>query len=386
MRKFHTLFAGNGGFYDAIVPTSAQESGLRAAKNKIRDHLLRGIEAASIDVLGMSEKVSPRFRTQGSWAYGACVQPAQRTQEMDWDYGVYLPVKAWEEAGTPRVAASAYFALVENLLVELSEKEGWRLGEEKPRCIRVHVVQGAHMDVALYAAPEEKFMQVNDRRAEFADMQKAMDAALNRQLLAEAYEIEPEQDWDDFDDMMVATREGVWERSDAEAIARWFRDQADTQGEQLRRTWRYLKAWRDHQWETGGPSSILLMLAATRHFDKWPGRDDRTLAAVAQAVADAVLHDYIEGGIDPEHNFNRMDAKIRLDAHNRLTQLTTTLRHAMTEPGLDKQAVLTALCRQFGARLPQNEEDIEKDHPADRVRSAPAREVVAPLVNSTYAG
>ncbi|RUL65796.1 hypothetical protein EKH79_03535 [Dyella dinghuensis] len=386
MRKFHALFAGSGGLYDAIVPTSTQESALRAAKNKIRDHLLRGIEAASMDILGLPQKVSPRFKTQGSWAYRACVQPAQPTQEMDWDYGVYLPVDAWEDAATPRVAASAYFDLVERLLKELCEQEGWHPGKNKPRCIRVHVGQGAHIDVALYAAPKEKFLQVNDRHVEYADMQKAMDGALNRQLLAEAYEFEPEQDWDDFDDFMVATRDGTWERSDAEAIARWFRDQADTQGDQLRRCWRYLKAWRDMQWETNGPSSVLLMLAATRHFAKWPARDDRTLADVAYAIAEAVLHDYHEEGIDADHNFNRMDPKGRLDAHQRLTQLATTLRQAMTEPGLDKLAVLAALRGHFGARLPHREADIVDDHPADRIRATPAREVIAPKVNSSYAG
>lgn len=387
MRKLHALFAGEGGFYDAIVPTNAQESGLRAAKNKIRDHLLRGIAAASTVELGLPERVSPRFRTQGSWAYRACVQPAQPSQEMDWDYGVYLPVEAWEEAGTPRVAASAYFDLVERLLAELCEQEGWRPGKEKTRCIRVHVGQGAHIDVALYAAPKEKFLQVNDRHIEFADMQKAMDSAFNRQqILAEAYEIEPEQDWDDFGDMMVATREARWERSDAEAIARWFRDQADTQGDQLRHAWRDLKAWRDFQWEEGGPSSVLLMLAATRHFQKWPVRDDRMLADVAHAVAGAVLHDYYEEGIDPEHNFNRMDAEARRDAHQHLTQLATVLRQAMTEPNLDKLTVLANLRRQFGTRLPHREAEIVDDHPADRVRSTPAREVVAPKVNSTYAG
>jgi hypothetical protein len=185
---------------------------------------------------------------------------------------------------------------------------------------------------------------------------------------------------------MVATRNGQWERSDAEAIAHWFRDQADTQGDQLRRTWRYLKAWRDLQWATGGPSSVLLMLAATRHFQKWQGRDDRALADVVQAIAGVVLQDYVEDGIDPGHNFNRMDPEARLTTHHRLTQLATTLREAMTQPGVDKTTVLANLRRQFGARLPHHEADIVEDHPADRVRSTPAREVVAPQINSTYAG
>ncbi len=388
MRKLHALFAGNGSFHDAIVPTSLQERSLRAAKNKIRDHLLRGITAASTDEFGLPEKVSPRFRTQGSWAYRACVQPAQAGQEMDWDYGVYLPVEAWEEASTPRVAASVYFDLVERLLAEFCEQHGWHLSEKKKdHCIRVHIGHGAHIDVALYAAPKDKFLDINDRRVEFADAQKALNGARDsRDLLAEAYEIEPEQDWDNFDDMMVATRSGQWERSDAEAIAHWFRDQADTQGDQLRRTWRYLKAWRDLQWATGGPSSVLLMLVATRHFQKWPGRDDRALADVVQAIAGVVLHDYIEDGIDPDHNFNRMDPEARLTAQHRLMQLATALREAMTQLGVDKATVLANLRRQFGTRLPHREGDIVEDHPADRVRSTPAREVVAPQINSTYAG
>jgi hypothetical protein len=128
------------------------------------------------------------------------------------------------------------------------------------------------------------------------------------------------------------------------------------------------------------------MLAATRHFQKWPGRDDRALADVVPAIAGAVLQDYIEDGIDPAHNFNRMDPEARLTAHRRLTQLETTLREAMTQPGMDKATVLANLRRQFGTRLPHHEADIVEDQPADRVRSTPAREVVAPRINSTYAG
>lgn len=389
MRKFHKLLHGASAFYQAIVPTPEQEAGLRKAKNKIRDHLRSRIETASKTVLGMEKAVAPRFRTQGSWAYGACIQPAQvPPQEMDWDYGVYLPVEAWEETGTPRVAASAYFNLVETLLRELCEKEKWNLGKEKNHCIRVHIGNHAHVDIALYAAPAEQFIKVSDLEIERAEKAVvAMDSATaSLEQLNEASEISIEQDWDDFEGMMVATRKGIWEPSDAEAIARWFRDQLAIHGEQLQRIWRYLKAWRDFQWPEEGPSSVLLMLVASRHFDKQFGRDDKGLAHVARFLPQALGEDYFEEGIDGEHNFNRLDIKGRADAQLRATHLVNALRESLNNVIQPRDAVITALRGQFGQRIPNREADVEHDSPADQVRETPARQVVPPVVNSSYAG
>lgn len=88
------LFAtGEEVFFDSIEPTKAHREVLFTAKNEIRDHLRARIREATIKVLGMDNAVTPRFRTQGSWSYKTCVQPAwQPPQEMDWDFGVYLPV------------------------------------------------------------------------------------------------------------------------------------------------------------------------------------------------------------------------------------------------------------------------------------------------------
>jgi hypothetical protein len=389
MRKFHKLLHGESGFYQAIVPLAEQEAGLRAAKNKIRDHLRVGIQAASKTVLGMEETISPRFRTQGSWAYRACIQPDQAPpQEMDWDYGVYLPVEAWEETGTPRMAAGTYFDLVESLLRELCVKEGWQLGKkDKDHCIRAHVGKGAHVDVALYAAPADQFARVSDREIERTEKAVAMDSAtLSMERLNEAAEIQIEQEWDDFEGMMVATRKGVWEPSDAEHIAGWFRDQLKAHGEQLQHVWRYLKAWRDHQWAKDGPSSVLLMLVACRHFDKQPGRDDKALAHVAGFLPACLANDFFETGIDDEHNFNRLDATGRLEAQQRATQLGTVLHGAQFNVLQSKSAVIVALRGQLGQRIPNREADVENDSPADQVRETPARVVVPPVVNNTYAG
>lgn len=388
MRKFQKLLQGESAFYEAIVPTKRQEDDLRSAKNKVRDHLRVGIQAVTKSVLGMEAAIAPRFRTQGSWAYRACIQPDQMPpQEMDWDYGVYLPVEAWEDTGTPKVAASAYFKLVESLLRDLCKQEGWRLGKDKNHCIRMHVATWAHVDIALYAAPAEQFAKVSDREIERVDKAIAMDSVrASLEQLNEAAEITIEQDWDDFEGIMVATREGIWESSDAEVIAGWFVDQLKIHREQLQRVWCYLKAWRDHQWAVGGPSSVLLMLAATRYFGKYPGRDDKALTHVAGFLADAIAGDYYEEGIDGEHNFNRLTANERADARLRATKLEAALRAAQTNVLQSKGAVIATLREQFGQRIPNREADVENDSPADQVRETPARTVVPPVVNSSYAG
>jgi len=387
MRKFHKLLNGSAALYDRLLPTPEQEKALRDAKNKIRDHLRVGIYAASVSKLKMDHAVYPRFRTQGSWAYGSCVQRAHvPPQQMDWDYGVYLPVEALDDAGTPRVVAGDYFDAVEALLKKLCEEENWKLGKEKDHCIRVQVSARAHIDVALYAAPAEQFANVSDRNIERVEKAYVADAALNAAQISAAAEIPVEQSWEDFDGMMVATRKGIWEKSDAEAIAHWFRDQLDFHGDQLQRVWRYIKAWRDFVWQDGGPSSVMLMLIVSRCFSRFPGRDDLALIHVGKTLTEAVANDVYEEGIDPKHNFNRMTGEDCAIAKRCAMQLLAALQDARTNVIQPKSVVISSLRAQWGNRLPDREVDVENDSPADQVRETPARKVPLPVVDSSYAG
>lgn len=384
MRKFHKLLHSDGALYEKLLPTKDQEMALREAKNTIKQALVVGIKHAATRELKMEREVEPRFRTQGSWAYGACVQPARvPPQEMDWDYGVYLPVTMMEDKVTPKVAAKAYFDVVESLLAQLAKREGWTMGKPKDRCVRVHVATWAHVDIALYAAPEDEFANVNDRFVEVKSY--AMDHA--ESVSPESYaEIEVEQSWDDFEGMMLAKRNGEWEHSDAEQIAGWFRFQKETHGEQLQRTWRYLKAWRDQQWPEGGPSSVCLMLVATQQFEKHPGRDDLALLEISKHLPAALANDITEDGIDPGHNFNRMSSEEREEARKRAQTFANELLKARTNVLQPKSAVVTALRGLWGNRVPDREQDVEHDSPAQQVRDTPARTVAAPAVTSSYAG
>ena len=125
-------------YHDVILPTSEQQKFLRESRNEIRDYLRPRIKAATVAILQMEHPVEPKFRDQGSWSYKTCIQPAYMPiQQMDWDFGVYLPVSVWEDNGPPHLMAKAYFHLVESLLDQLCKDKGWKLFSGKDNCIRV---------------------------------------------------------------------------------------------------------------------------------------------------------------------------------------------------------------------------------------------------------
>lgn len=392
MLSLHKLFLNDGSpesFDRRIAPTDAQRKALILAKNTIRDHLLKDIQAATTTILGMERAVKPKFRSQGSWVYGTCIQGAhQPPQQMDWDFGVYLPVTAWSENAPPRAMAKLYFDLVETSLKRLCGEHGWYLDPKTERCVRVHIASWAHIDIPLYAAPEEKFVEV---------MEKALASATNQvHYLREAAALDesvdfgemPEQFWELMEDIHVARRDGTWTPSDPEDVAKWFEDRILEQGEgglQLRRLCRYFKAWRDYHWrDGGGPSSVLIMIIVARNFSYAPRREDLALESAAAHLARELGGDVVELGIGKE-NFNRMDAADRRLASERATTLHRELdksRHY--GPGL-RQAAVDNMRAQFGARI-ANDPALVLNDDSGVVRSTEAKKVAAPFVGASHSG
>mgnify|MGYP006976406543 CR=1 FL=1 len=160
-------------FHNRIKPAPDRHASLVQAKNDIRDHLRPRIKAATVSLLGMSHPVEPRFRSQGSQRYKACLDPAHLPpQEMDWDYGIYLPVTVWEDNGPPHAMAKAYFDLVEGLLKDLCKQKGWTLVSGKDSCVRVQVASWGHIDLPLYAASEREFSRIVERAALSGSLRK----------------------------------------------------------------------------------------------------------------------------------------------------------------------------------------------------------------------
>lgn len=379
MLKWNKLLLNDGdleAFDEQIEPSARQHAFLDACRIKIREHLREGIRKASVSVLGLDHAVVPRFRLQGSCAYRTCIQRAHAHQEMDLDYGVYLPVSAFEDS-RPRVAAKAYFELVESLLRRLCQTEGWTLDGSTDNCVRLKVSTWAHIDVPLYAAPEHIFTTIVERaavaKAEYADFDAGSD-------LAESF-------WVEMDEIHLAKRNGTWKPSDPAAVTRWWRALVEEHGPQLPRICRYVKAWRDFWWPNGGPSSVALMIAIARDFSARPRRDDLALEDAAARMALALCGELRERGIDfgKEDFLAGLSAEEKRAAAERADQLARRLKLVRSYgPNLRADAVADVR-QQLGNRIPNKPDWLESDGSAD-VRAAAATIVSAPVVKATESG
>jgi len=393
MLKFPRIFYqrdnSQQAFEGRIRPEDTQRSYLVTCINKIEKHLRPRIAEATQTVLGMDHRVAPRFRSQGSWSYNTCVIPAQMPpQEMDWDHGIYLPVEVWEENGPPHLMAKAYFTLVEKLLSDLCLQEGWELILGKDTCIRIQVANWAHIDVPLYAAPESELAKVQETRL------VALAAEAYNSYVAKSYDFaesdESRQQWEDIDRIFMAMRTGEWKPSDPEIVAKWFKDRIAEQGDnglQLRRLCRYLKAWRDHHWINGGPTSVSLMIAVVQNFEPQLSRDDRALAQTARAMSFAYLNDIREPGIDDgKEDFNRLNSHERKLVSDRLASLASLIDQALSLPSHKKDSVIGLIRQQFGDRIPSDTSLVEPETNAEHIRQTPAKTVPVPIIHSSKSG
>lgn len=198
------------------------------------------------------------------------------------------------------------------------------------------------------------------------------------------------QTWDDLDQIMMASRTGKWIASDPETVAKWFRDQIarfGELGEQFLRVCRYVKAWRDFNWKTGGPTSVSLMIAIAQGFEGKKGRDDIALEQAATVVAQAVRDDIYEHGIDNgTEDFNILTQDKRIEAGLAADRLVSNLRSSRSAASHQGLSVLNTLRTVLGERIPFSPELIQEESPANIVRNSAPTIVAAPYVPNTSAG
>lgn len=226
-------------------------------------------------------KLSPRFWTQGSFVYDTLNLPyTTPPQEMDIDDGTYLPMEIFNDR--PAIGHTLLILLVDTALTSLvAENKGWQF-EAKNTCGRIKIPSmNVHIDVPMYAVPEDKFMQ----------NQVALEARKFRanqyqdQLLSESkserdFELDPKS-------VQLAIREGdeAWRKSDPKIVENWFNEACNRIGPHLRKICRIVKGWRDTQWTEKGPSSISLMAAIVDILDTYSTKNndlDHALKVVTQ--------------------------------------------------------------------------------------------------------
>ncbi|MCX2982708.1 hypothetical protein EYC98_17740 [Halieaceae bacterium IMCC14734] len=229
------------------------------------------------------QNIEPRFWPQGSFAYGTQNVPAQiPPQQLDLDDGVYLPLEAMRDR--PIVNKEIFFSIVDEALKELAREQGWRF-IEKNTCARLEISHDIHIDVPLYAIPVEKF----------DDLQKAAGrSTLKRSVLNESDDLSLRRMLAGEKVYLALRDTGHWVESDPIQIQAWFENEQIVFGERLTNVCRYLKAWRDNTWPSGGPTSIALMICTWEVFrdsDREFYSDSDALLQVVKALPEKLSVD-----------------------------------------------------------------------------------------------
>lgn len=376
--NLHRVFVDREiGFKKRITPTEHDLEFFNQVKKVVKSHLKTKIKEF-LEQQGITS-ITPKFRIQGSWAYGTCNLPAKSGQEMDFDYGVYLPVRAFEgfnpEAGASEQAKS-YFEQVELMMQDLCDQHKWQLDTSAPSsCIRIKLKNNAHMDIPLYAVPNDMFDDLEERNElQFSlDSTTAIHESLNYSEWAfEDFNIKSFSEASLVDRNIqiihMARRDGTWQESDCELIRKWFANKLrplPDKGQQLRAICRYLKAWRDWQFadKTFQPSSILLMIIACKHYQYHQSRDDLALLSVLEKLPDALNSDIYENIEEHEsEDFNRMKSHERPIAKQYADKLYQSFMASLSNS--NKSKVLNFITNEWGDRIPQDESLIETSRQA----------------------
>jgi len=276
-------------FINILTISDADLSMMREARTKVRNKLKSAFTIAKSDpnILARLDEtdqaafksIEPRFWPQGSFAYGTQNVPAHiPPQQLDIDDGIYLPIESMRDR--PIVSKEIFFEVVDSALFALAQQEGCKFIGDKNTCARIELNDRVHLDVPLYAIPN----------ARFGDLQKAMGrAALTQGMIFEDDQIRLRRMLAE-NEVYIALRNLVhWKKSDPIRIQEWFEGEQRLFGSQLTRVCRYLKAWRDHNWEVGGPSSIALMVVAWEVFSSAPqpfSSDSEAILAVCKVLPD----------------------------------------------------------------------------------------------------
>lgn len=219
---FFTTLDDESCMHDELDLTPGQRAWIASARTDVRDCLRTGIPRV-LRANGYTEDVpQPRFFTQGSWAYKTLNSPAQHPQQADVDDGCYLPMSFVSQTKRPSTAATVFFAAAEEALKPLVEERRWKLVTDKPTCIRIVIAAYAHIDIPLYAIPDE----------EFVTLAKASMERYGYDSLTEAVNMAERDAWTALpaDKVLLAHRECNWMSSDPRPVKEWFLGEVEAKG------------------------------------------------------------------------------------------------------------------------------------------------------------
>jgi hypothetical protein len=373
---FFTTIDDQSCMHDNLDLTPEQRDWIASVRSDVRDCLRTGIPRVLKENGYMEAVPQPRFFTQGSWSYKTLNAPAQHPQQADIDDGCYLPLSFVSQTKRPSVATTVFFVAAEEALKPLVDDRGWKLVTDKPTCIRIIIATFAHIDIPLYAIPDE----------EFVSLAKASMERYGYNSLTEAMNMADQDAWTALpaDKVLLAHRECDWMPSDPRPVKEWFLVEVEVKGEQFRRVVRYLKAFRDWRWSIGGPASILLMAAAAPLFEKRERRDDLALLDVVAALPSR-LREGVANPVDETESLTKRLGNTGVEeAAKAFEEFEKVLRSAI-DAGSPSQACIW-LQDEFGPRFPNAPDRVKVVSVAATIAATPATAGPSELVGRTKAG
>jgi len=224
-----------------------------------------------------------RFLLQGGLAYGTAVMPAQTPpQQSDRDTGVYVRT-SFAARQEPGLASQKLFELIESAILPLCNLKGWK-AERKDTCIRVELNCFLHIDLPLYAIPDDAFEGLEKGFQDATGEELTLNATRMLSVMDEHRTLRLPSDR-----IMLAHDKKGWVQSDPRALHDWFDEQFGRYGAQVRRQSRYFKGWRDFSFEKKGPSSIFLMVCVANCYREGlvsadERRDDLAFYQISKAL------------------------------------------------------------------------------------------------------
>lgn len=373
---FFTTVDDESCMHEELDLTPARRALIASARTDVRNCLRTGMPRVLREKGYTDDVPQPRFFTQGSWAYKTLNSPAKHPQQADMDDGCYLPLSFVSQTKRPSTAATVFFAAAEEALKPLIEEKHWKLVTDKVTCIRIVIAAYAHIDIPLYAIPDEEFVLLAKASMERYGYDSLMDAAIKAER--DAWTALPS------DKVLLAHRECNWMTSDPRPVKEWFLGEVEAKGEQFRRVVRYLKAFRDWKWPSGGPASILLMAAAAPLFEKRDRRDDLALLDVVTALP-TQLRVGVNNPVEESESLTDRLGKTGIEeAAKAFEDFEKVLRGAV-DASSSSQAC-TWMCGEFGPRFPNEPDRVKVVSVAATIAAAPATAGPSELVGRTKAG
>ncbi|QNT38786.1 hypothetical protein ICJ54_14525 [Pseudomonas asiatica] len=356
----------------------SERQNINSARSDVRDALRTKLPAALRDRGYEGKECNPKFFIQGSWAYKTLNRPCQTPpQQSDVDDGVYLPMSIVTEENRPTMAIKDFRAAVWDVLKPLCDEKGWEL-LSKATCLRVEISTFAHIDLPLYAIPDDQYEKI------VVSMEE------RNYTLIKALATDSQQDcWKKLpSDKILLACEDKWIVSDPLKMKEWFELEISDKEEQLRRVIRYIKAFRDKQWDKGGPSSILMMAAACPLFEFHYKRDDLALLHVVKGLPDA-LRNGVKSPIDSKvYLTDALGEEGVAEAAEKFTTFGTYLEASIADSA-QKDMACRWMRDMLGDRFPDRP-DLIKDQPVQAMptvmAATPPERGPSEIVKRTKAG